>query len=190
MEEIRKILAGNFARLRAERQLSLDRISEMTGVSKSMLGQIERSESSPSLDVLWKMAKGLGVSLTTLAEAQGPETFVVSTSDVEPVLGDGGRFRVYPLFPYSEATHFEILAIEMDEGSSSHSDAHLPGTVEFMIVTKGRVRVRVGAENRQIKVGTAMRYLADLAHSYTNEAAGESAFNMVMFYPEPVQGRR
>lgn len=49
MKHINSILAQNLKRLREERKLSLDKVADLTGISKTMLGQIERGESSPRL---------------------------------------------------------------------------------------------------------------------------------------------
>jgi len=74
MENMQLILASNLRRIREERRLSLDKVSELTGVSKSMLGQIERGESNPTLQTVWKIANGLRVSLTDLTEVPRSET--------------------------------------------------------------------------------------------------------------------
>ena len=46
MDAMSSMIAANLKRIRKEKKLSLDNAAEMTGVSKSMLGQIERGESS------------------------------------------------------------------------------------------------------------------------------------------------
>ena len=54
--------------LRTGRAWSLDRAAQETGVSKAMLGQIERGESSPTIATLWKIASGFNTSLSSLIE--------------------------------------------------------------------------------------------------------------------------
>lgn len=63
LKPIHLILANNLKLLREQRKLSLDKVAEMTGISKTMLGQIERGESSPSITTVWKIANGLKLSL-------------------------------------------------------------------------------------------------------------------------------
>jgi len=100
MENMQLILASNLRRIREERRLSLDKVSELTGVSKSMLGQIERGESNPTLQTVWKIANGLRVSLTDLTEVPRSETVVISKEDISTIVSDNGLFRVYPVFPF------------------------------------------------------------------------------------------
>ena len=74
MDAMSSMIAANLKRIRKEKKLSLDNAAEMTGVSKSMLGQIERGESSPTVATLWKIATGLHISFTALLEGQAMET--------------------------------------------------------------------------------------------------------------------
>ena len=80
MEDISQVIAKNLKEIREQRRLSLDRVAELTGVSKSMLGQIERGESNPTIQTVWKMANGLKVSLTALIDATAPCLLYTSPS--------------------------------------------------------------------------------------------------------------
>jgi len=183
MDESQAILAGNLKRLREERRLSLDMAAEATGVSKSMLGQIERGESSPTIQTVWKIANGLRVSFSSLVEPPESDTRVVSLAGIQPILGDEGRFRVYSLFPYREDTRFEIMTVELDGGAYSFSEAHAPGTVEYLLVVEGRIEICTGDEKRSLRAGDSMRYRADRPHYYQNLGKRACAFHMVMYYP-------
>ena len=65
-------------RVRTERGLTLEGTSELTGVSKAMLGQIERGESNPTISTLWKISTGLKLSFSELLEPKGEEHLGVS----------------------------------------------------------------------------------------------------------------
>ncbi len=92
MDAMSSMIAANLKRIRKEKKLSLDNAAEMTGVSKSMLGQIERGESSPTVATLWKIATGLHISFTALLEGQAMETKIIQKEDIRPLLSDEGRF--------------------------------------------------------------------------------------------------
>ena len=53
------IVAKNIRRLREESKLSMDELSKLSGVSKSMLAQIERGEENPTISTLWKLSNGI-----------------------------------------------------------------------------------------------------------------------------------
>ncbi len=56
--DVNKIIAQNVKKLRKKRKLTLDAASEITGVSRSMLAQIEKGDVNPTISVLWKIANG------------------------------------------------------------------------------------------------------------------------------------
>ncbi|MFQ3860388.1 helix-turn-helix transcriptional regulator [Staphylococcus shinii] len=74
MKEINDIIAENLKLFRKQNGYSLEYLSVLTEVSKTMLGQIERKESIPSITTLWKIANGLKVSFAELT--QDNEEFV------------------------------------------------------------------------------------------------------------------
>ena len=74
MEDLTLLVAENLKRIREEKRLSLDKLAELTGVSKSMLGQIEHGESSPTVATVWKISNGLKVSFTTLLGSPQSDT--------------------------------------------------------------------------------------------------------------------
>ena len=131
MDAMSSKISANLKRIRKEKKLSLDTAAEMTGVSKSMLGQIERGESSPTVATLWKIATGLHISFTSLLEAEEEEIQMISQKELHPLLSDGGKFRLYPFFPYDESRGFEMMSIDLDPGSRSESVPHEDGTEEY-----------------------------------------------------------
>ena len=67
MPQIPKV-GKNLRKIRNDLGLSLDETSKLTGVSKTMLGQIERGESSPTISTLWKISSGLKISFTSILD--------------------------------------------------------------------------------------------------------------------------
>lgn len=173
MDAINQIVATNLKRVRDEQKLSLDKAAELTGVSKSMLGQIERGESNPTIQTIWKIANGLKVSLTSLIDLEKKETQVVKRSAVKPIPGDEGRIRIYPVFPFDEEKKFEIITLELTPGTHSPSEPHAPGCQEYIMVLEGAMTVKLGDETYRLDEGDAMRYKADQPHAYTMSATSE-----------------
>ncbi|HEY3366971.1 MAG TPA: XRE family transcriptional regulator [Symbiobacteriaceae bacterium] len=182
MEPLNMVIAQNLRRLREAKKLSLDRVAEVTGVSKSMLGQIERGESNPTVATVWKIAGGLKVSFTALINSPQPDTVVIERNGVEPLVEDAGRYRIYPFFPYEEGRPFEMYTVEMARGSYLSADAHGAGTQEFITVFEGELTLRVGAEEFTVGTGDSIRFKADCTHAYHNSGAGVTRLCMVIHY--------
>lgn len=184
VENLNLIIANNLKQIRENKKISLDKVAEMTGVSKSMLGQIERGESNPTITTVWKIANGLKVSFTSLINYPQPEATVISRAEIKPMIEDNGKFRIYPLFPYENGRGFEVFSIEIDQGGYSSSDAHWEGTQEFFTVFDGEVTVRVNNQDYIISQGDSFKFRADKTHSYHNSGLGMARLSMVIYYPQ------
>src|SRR6476469_303745 len=68
--DLTPVVGENLRRLRTQRGLSLEKLAQQSGVSRAMLGQIELGQSAPTINVLWKVASGLGVTFSALITAQ------------------------------------------------------------------------------------------------------------------------
>lgn len=85
MTQIPKV-GQNLRKIRNDLGLSLDKTYKLTGVSKPMLGQVERWESSPTISTLWKISSGLKVNFTSLLDDNFGELVLVKKEDVEVVV--------------------------------------------------------------------------------------------------------
>ncbi len=182
MEEITQLVAQNLKRMREEKKLSLEKLAELTGVSKSMLGQIERGDSSPTIATVWKIANGLKVSFTSLLNAPQSDTTVIRRSEVQPLVEDNGKYRLYPLFPIEEGRRFEVYTIEIEQGGYLSAEAHPEGTQEFLTVFAGELTVRAGEEEYRVGKDDAIRFRADRAHAYHNSGEGLVKVSLVIHY--------
>ena len=154
---------------------SLDETAERTGVSKAMLGQIERGESMPTVATLWKIATGLRVPMTALLEPDRGDGNVL-------LLRDASELRVRPsqegmqralLFPYDARFGFELYELTFAPDFESISEPHDIGVVEHVTVLRGAVELLVEDEWRRLKKGQSLRFPADCRHGYRNRTGRE-----------------
>ncbi|WHH61085.1 XRE family transcriptional regulator [Petroclostridium sp. X23] len=184
MENLNSIIAVNLKCIRDKRKLSLDKVAELTGVSKSMLGQIERQESNPTITTLWKIANGLKISFTSLLNYPQQDTVIVTKNDVNGLTEDNGKYCVYPLFPYEDGRRFEIYSAEIKKGGYLSSEPHGEETQEFITVFKGELTIRFGREEYTVKEGDSIRFKADKPHAYHNSGDKLTTISMIIYYPE------
>ena len=185
--EMNRVIPENLKNLRAERKLSLGELSELTGVSKSMLGQIERGESSPTVATLWKIATGLGVSFTALLESPEQDIELIREADMTPLLSDYGHFHLFPVVPSGKDRNFEILDLVLDEETISDSKPHAPGTEEFTFVYEGALEIVLGGTEKTsylVEKDCLLHYRADKHHTYKNAFEGVTKALMVIHYPQ------
>lgn len=183
MEEIQLILARNLKAIREKEKLSLEKVSQLSGVSKTMIGQIERGESSPTLTTIWKIANGLKISFTSLINNPKPDTKVILKSEIEVLSEDNGRYRVYPSFPYQDDRSFEVYSVEIDKDGVLSSDSHREGTEEFITVFDGELTISVSGSSYILKSGDSIRFKADRPHKYHNSGDTLTRLSMTIYYP-------
>ncbi|KMP31366.1 DNA-binding protein [Bacillus cereus] len=183
MEEIQLILAKNLKTIREKEKLSLEKVSQLTGVSKTMIGQIERGESSPTLTTIWKIANGLKVSFTSLINNPQPDTKVVLRSYVQALLEDNGRYKVYPSFPFQDDRNFEIYTVEIETEGKLSSEGHKEGTEEFITVFEGELTIEINDCKYTLNSGDAIRFKADRPHFYHNSGSTLTRLSMTIYYP-------
>lgn len=106
-------LATTLKTLRQQRGWSLSRLAEETGVSKAMLGQVERNESSPTVATLWKIATGLNVPFSA---------FIVADESTAPTAFDPQQqaMVVTPIFPWDPELRFDHFSITLAPARSAN----------------------------------------------------------------------
>lgn len=170
--------------IRMNRSLTLDDTAKITGVSKPMLGQIERGQSIPTITTLWKIATGLKVPLSSFLEEQQSEYTVVDIAQEATISEDNGRMRAYPLFPYDPIRNVEIFHIEFDAGCKHISEKHNDGVEEYILVQTGTLQLVLNRQEITVAENQAIRFKADIPHSYHNPFDTPCTIYNIIFYPK------
>ena len=178
--DITNDVARNVKALRERKKLTLDGAAELTGVSRSMLAQIEKGDVNPTISVLWKIAIGYKVSFSALVEQGRERTQVLRTP--QPLEEDGGRYRIYPAFTFGEGTPFECYRVEIEPGGGLSAQPHMRGTEEFLTVFAGTAEITVDAEVFRLAPGDSIRFFADVPHGYRNAGGQTVEMNMLICY--------
>lgn len=189
METINQHIALILKTLRRKRGWSLERTAQETGVSKAMLGQIERGESSPTMATLWKIATGFNTSFSSFLEdfpheTQQPIHRSGQTQSLHPA---DDKIRITPLFPYDEQLNCEIFIIELLPGCEHLSEPHQFGVIEHVIVAEGTMEVLVNGKWHSLHESEGLRFAADQPHGYRNYGNQTSRFHNVIHYQKQTQ---
>ena len=183
MESINLKIGEKLKNIRGARALSLDDVAALTGVSKPMLGQIERGQSIPTVTTLWKIATGLKTPLSFFLEGQQAEYTIDAPDQANVILGDGGKMRAYPLFTYDPVRSVETFYIEFDPGCRHCSSKHNDGVEEHIFVLHGTLRLVLGDKTIDVGERQTVRFRADMPHIYQNLSESECAVYNTIFYP-------
>ena len=175
-------VGATLQRLRLARGLTLEDLSRIAGVSKSMLSQIEREKANPTIAITWRLANALGVEIGELLSSEVPSVDLIRVVDAHetPTLpGAHAGYSLRILGPMDLAGKYEWYELTLAPGGELKSQAHDPGTSEHLTVITGAVELEVGAE-KKIKHGGTARYPADHDHVIWNAGKTEAKALLVV----------
>ena len=176
--EITTRLAGRLKEERAAKGLSLDALAKLSGVSRSMLSQIERGESSPTVASLWNLTRALNVDFSALLDEEAEPVHPIREvlpADQTPVIrnrASGCEVRI--LSAAEEVGGHEVYDIRFKAGAALESTAHKRGCVEHLTVLEGQLIVVSDGEEATVSVGDTVRYAADVEHAIRAEHAARA----------------
>ncbi len=183
MEQVSLKIGERLKEIRNIRQLTLDDVADLTGVSKPMLGQIERGRSSPTINILWKISTGLKIPLSFFCRQEEAEYTVAGPGEKDVITEEDGGMRAYPLFPFDPIRNVEAFYIEFDAGVRHDSLPHVTGVEEYVFLVHGALKMVIGRKEVLLQEKQSIRFGADISHVYHNASDKACAVYNVIFYP-------
>lgn len=178
--DIHDRLAASLREARKARGLSLDGVAKLSGVSRSMVSQIERGESSPTVATLWNLTQALQVDFAGLLEGKPEPGIVVIRAVAAPVIhGRGTGVQIRILSPAEAVGEHEVYDLTFQAGGTLESDPHSAGCREHLTVVEGALRVRSGDEDQLLGPGDTARYSADRPHAIWSDNGAARAILIV-----------
>lgn len=177
-------LCRRLKELRMERGWSLDALGNASGVSRSMLSQIERNRANPTLAVAFRIARAFGMSLGELVETPGATSsiMVIRASDHAYHYRSDRDCQIRTLSPLNLEKDVEFYEVQLKEGGALRSAPHFEGTREFLTVQKGMIRVESADDAEELQRGDSVSYRADVPHAIVNIGRGEALVFLVDIY--------
>ena len=183
-DPINRQLGERLRRLRASRDWSLDALATSSGVSRSMLSEIERNKANPTLMVAYRIARAFNMTLGELVESPGssPSIQTVRASDRGQILRADKLHHIRTLSPLNLDKAIEFYEIMLPVGGELRSQAHVEGTRELLVVARGLVRIESGRDVETLEAGDSAAFRADVAHAIVNAGKGDAMIYLVDIY--------
>lgn len=169
--------------LREHMGLSLRDLSGRSGVSAPMLSQVERGETSPTLQVAERISSGLELSLSQLLRLDEAPPVAIVRADGRSVVVDGpdGTHRHELLTPDGPGQRAAVSRHTLEPGAvTGGAPMHEPGSREFAVVEQGEVRLVVAGEPHDLAAGDSVTFDADLPHRFENAGDAPAVFLSVV----------
>lgn len=187
MAEVGSPQIGPFIlQFRKQQAMTLDTLAKLSGVSRSMLSQIERGQTNPTLATVWALANALKVELSELIGARPSEPQplieVASAAFTPEIRTDDATCTLRILSPADRAGSLEWYDIRVEPGGALVSSAHTHGTREHLTIIEGMLSITIGNEQASVPTGATARYAADVPHEIRNPSSTTArALLMVVF---------
>ena len=182
--------------VRRARHLTLAELAERSGVSRSMLSEIERGSVNPTIGVLWNLTFALGIELTDLLSnasvAEGGSSVIEHMKSYStPVMHSrDGTCTLRILSPARTLLPVEWYEIRFDTGGRFDTSAYPAGTYLHLTVFDGPLTLHVGGRTLLVETGDTVRFPGD--QDIRAESPGDHAAVawLVVALPESYDGRR
>ena len=154
-----------------------------------MVSQVELGRSTPSIKVVWKVARALGLPFSALISDGEVATccVVVRQGDSRVLASQDGKFRSRALFPFTGFRSVEFYELRLVEGATEQACSHIPGTVENLVVPQGELELIIERRSEHLSVGDSIIFNADVGHSYINRGHGHLVMYLVVSHGEHSQ---
>lgn len=162
-------LATIAAALRRERErvgISLAELARRAGLAKSTLSQLEAGTGNPSIETLWSLGVALGVPFSRLVEPPVAQVRVVRAGEGPRLQADEADFVVTLLAAGSPHTRRDLYLMELEPGQPREAAAHIPGSVEHLVVGAGRILAGPVGEAIELGPGDYASFPGDVPHHY------------------------
>lgn len=175
-------LGSAIQRLRKAYNMSLGDLSEQSGVAKSIISQIERNETNPTISTVQRLSTALDTTVDVVLKQDSKPNFIEHQSkSAIPVLeSEDGLCRLSIIGALGLVEYVQWYDFHAQKGGVLASDAHQAGTVEHLYILNGWIEVKCGEEVKSARQGETIRFRGDEPHTITNIGHGEAHATMVL----------
>jgi transcriptional regulator with XRE-family HTH domain len=160
------VIAKSLVRERLRTGLSLAEIARRAGIAKSTLSQLEAGNGNPSIETLWSLCVALDIPFARLLEPQTVKTQIIRRGEGTKVLAEHANFEAILLATCPPGARRDLYILTAQPGADRISHPHPPGSVEHIIVTRGRAMVGLTESPEELCAGDYICYPADQAHIF------------------------
>ena len=181
--DINLAIAENLKRLRKAQKMSIERTAETAGVSKSMLGQIERGEANPSVALLYKLSTALKVPMEELLRREETlEPGLFPALDAPSIRENGGKVLLHTQFSYDALSRMEQRRLDVFISGRYAPPPEIPGCVGYLLVTSGTLEAAADGELRRLEQWDGLRFRADRPFSFENNTTSAARAVLTLLY--------
>ena len=182
-------LGNRLSSLRKRKNMTLDDLSAKSGVSKSILSQIERDLSNPTVTTISRISEALDEKLSDFfskIEVE-EENSIESSKETPSITSKDGLCELNILGAGETVNWLQWYILEMKPKGVLNSSSHGPKTFENLTVIDGQIEVSCGESKEKLSKGDTFRFQSNRDHTIKNVSKQKAQVLMVN-YIDPVNG--
>ena len=174
-------LGKTVSRLRQAYNLSLGELSEQSGVAKSIISQIEKNETNPTLSTINRLSAALDISVDEVLRCDKQPKFIQhqKSADTPLLTSEDGLVTLSIIGWLKTVEWIQVYDYRAQAGGVLESEPHSPGTIESLSLFSGMVEITVDGETQVLRPGETWRYRGDLPHKLVNISEESAHATMV-----------
>lgn len=159
-------LATSVRRERERAALTLTELAKRAGVAKSTLSQLESGVGNPSVETVWALSNALNVPFSRLVDPTPVRVEVIRFGEGTTARSEHSDYAATLLSAAPPGTRRDLYLLVAEPGPEKHSEPHLPGTIEHLVITQGRARVGPVGAAVELSPGDYISYSGDEPHVF------------------------
>jgi transcriptional regulator with XRE-family HTH domain len=171
--------------LRKSHHLSLNDLAKLSGVSRSMLSQMESARSTPSVAVLYKIARAFEVPISSFLQSPNEEQpILLSRDDAQLKISAQGKCAWRSLLPGGQGRRVDFFEITLGPAGIEEPEPYAEGVWCNLTVSEGSLIVALKSRRHRVGTGDAFQFPAASRHAFINVGNETSVFYLVVRYPD------
>lgn len=145
---------------------SLTELAKRAGIAKSSLSQLEAGAGNPSLETLWALAMALAVPVSKLIAQSATQVQLIRANEGVAAVSDQAHYVATLLAACPAGVQHDIYRLNVQPGEPRVSLPHAPGTMEHVLLCRGRALIGPSDQAQVLNAGDYISYSADVGHVF------------------------
>lgn len=179
---VKKLIGRKLKTTRLKNDMTIQELATRSRVSSNMISRIERGLTTPSVEILMKLATAFGMSINYFVEEAEKGMTVVHTrrGEGEPIFFFEDKHQITSLTQGIRDPSFSVFYDTLEKGVRSGEGRMVHTGEEFALVLRGRMEFDINADTFLLEEGDSLVFKASLPHRWRNLHDGQTVVMWVV----------
>lgn len=173
---IKRLIGKKLKSTRLRNDMTIQELADDSGVSSNMISRIERGLTTPSVEILMKLATTFGMSINYFVEEAEKGTTIICTrkDEGEPIFFFEDKHQILSLTQGLRDPGFTVFQDILEPDCSSGDGGMVHTGEEFAMILDGHMEFTIDGDVYDLKSGDSIVFKASLPHRWRNLNSGQT----------------